>query len=89
LADERAPKQFGNANSSGGRRTLRHDGFFAKAEGSLLSAIPEGHPAQGKTVDAPAKMRGSVDRPTDRKLSKSLGRSVQAIQQRRSCLSRG
>jgi hypothetical protein len=28
------------------------------------------------------------DRPTDRKLSKALGRSVQAIQQRRSCLSR-
>jgi hypothetical protein len=28
------------------------------------------------------------DRPTDRKLSKSLGRSVQAIQQRRWCLSR-
>jgi hypothetical protein len=26
------------------------------------------------------------DRPTDRKLSKALGRSVQAIQQRRSCL---
>jgi hypothetical protein len=29
------------------------------------------------------------DRPTDRKLSKSLGRSVQAIQQRRYLLSRG
>jgi hypothetical protein len=28
------------------------------------------------------------DRPTDRKLSKALGRSVQAVQQRRSCLSR-
>jgi len=26
------------------------------------------------------------DRPTDRKLSRALGRSVQAIQQRRSCL---
>jgi hypothetical protein len=29
------------------------------------------------------------DRPTDRKLSKALGRSVQAIQQRRSRRSRG
>ncbi len=29
------------------------------------------------------------DRPTDRKLTKALGRSVQAIQERRSRLSRG
>jgi hypothetical protein len=60
-----------------------------KAKTSLLSAISKEHPAQGIRWTPVEDARITAeDRPTDRKLSRALGRSVQAIQQRRSCLSR-
>jgi hypothetical protein len=88
-ADERAPRLCGNVNSAGGSRTRRHGGVFA--QGKWLVIIGNSKPTLGTReyveLNAEDARITAKDRSTDRKLSKTLGRSVQAIRQRRYLLS--
>ena len=61
-ADERAPTQFGNANSVGGNKTVRNGCVTAQSRDSVIIGNFKRSAGTGEGNGLPPKMRGSPPR---------------------------